>query len=190
MSLRLAVLTAAMIPIAATIATAQLSPPPPTYVVFGGAAIPKGDASDRLDRGYTVGAGVDFYAIPNNAPVGLRLEGSYANFGARTPSTALTSTAASELAVNVNAVIWNSPDRSSLLSPYITFGPTYARVHQMVRSDGVLLSDTTSNHFLGLNAGGGIDIRFGAFAVRLDARYRRSMNSSIQTFPLTVGIRF
>src|SRR3954469_12485255 len=62
------------------VARAQVSNPL-KFTVFGGAALPSGDAGDQFKTGYTVGGAVDLRAPL--MPVGLRGELSYSSLGAK-----------------------------------------------------------------------------------------------------------
>ena len=188
MSLRSSVLAAALVPLLAAPAMAQMMASPLSFTVFGGAAIPVGEGAGNINTGYTVGAAADLH-VPASV-IGVRLEGLYANYGAKGLSGTGVSANATDLGANLNLVLRVPINVSSPITPYLTAGPSFSRIKGSVNQGNSSFS-VTENHW-GFNAGGGVDIGIGALALRLDARYKRisTNEDAYQSVPVTVGIRF
>jgi opacity protein-like surface antigen len=160
---------------------------PLKFTVFGGAALPSGDASDALKTGYTVGGALDFRAPL--MPVGLRAELLYSSLNAKDNGGA-GSASMNDLGGNVNAVL-ALPSAGTPITLYLTGGPSLSRIEAKASDSGVTVS-ASENHF-GFNIGGGIDFALGGLGTRFDVRYRQiSMGDgdNFKTIPITFGITF
>ena len=104
MSIRSAVLAAAFVPLIASNAAAQLLSSPLSFTVSAGPAIPIGDTSDGLNTGYSIGGAADL-RVPL-IPIGARLEGTYASFGAKGLPNSSISSRGTDLGANINLVMW------------------------------------------------------------------------------------
>src|SRR4051812_46220312 len=104
MSIRSVVFTAALVPLMASSATAQLLSSPLSFTVSAGPAIPIGDTADGLNTGFTIGGAADL-RVPL-IPIGARLEGTYARYGAKGLSGTGISSNGSDLGANFNVVFW------------------------------------------------------------------------------------
>jgi len=169
-----------------TVAQAQLSNPV-KFTVFGGAALPSGDARQDLKTGYTVGGAADLRAPL--MPVGLRGEVVYSSLDAKDTGGA-GSASLSDLGGNANVVFW-LPSAGTPLTAYLTGGPTFAHVTAKASAGNV--SESVSDNKWGFNVGAGIDFGLGSLSTRLDVRYRQiSMGDgdSFKTIPITFGITF
>jgi hypothetical protein len=169
------------------VARAQVSNPL-KFTVFGGAALPSGDASDNLKTGYTLGGAVDLRAPL--MPVGLRGELTYSKLDAKDTGGS-GSASMNELGGNLNAVWWLPSPPAAPLSVYFTGGPTYAREEAKASDSGVSVS-ASENHW-GFNAGAGIDFHLSGLSTRLDVRYRQinmGDGDNFKTIPITFGITF
>jgi opacity protein-like surface antigen len=169
------------------VARAQVSNPF-KFAVFGGAALPSGDARNDLKTGYTVGGAVDLRAPL--MPVGLRGELTYSKLDAK-DTQGLESVNMTETGGNLNAVFW-MPSAGTPLTAYLTGGPTYARIAANA-SDSGFNGSATQNKW-GFNVGAGIDFALSGLSTRLDVRYKQismgSGNGSFKTIPITFGIVF
>ena len=188
MSIRSAVLAAALAPLLASSAAAQLLSSPLSFTVSAGPAIPVGDTSDGLNTGYSIGGAADL-RIPL-VPIGARLEGTYARYGAKGLSGTGISANGTDLGANMNLVLWIPTAVPLPVHPYLTGGPSYSRLELAANSTGGNLS-TKEDHW-GFNAGGGMDVWLGLVTLRVDARYKRitTDNDTFQSVPVTLGIRF
>jgi hypothetical protein len=188
MSIRPAVLAALFVPLIASSGAAQLLSSPLSFTVSAGTAIPIGDTSDALNTGYSIGGAADL-RVPL-VPIGARLEGTYASFGAKGLSGTGITSRGSDLGANFNAVLWIPTAVPLPLHPYLTAGPSYSRLKLNASQGGGTLS-TTQDHW-GFNAGGGMDVWLGLVTLRVDARYKRisTDNDTFQSVPVTLGIKF
>src|SRR6476620_2557113 len=118
MSIRSAVLAAVLAPLMASSAAAQLLSSPLSFTVSAGTAIPIGDTSDALNTGYSIGGAADL-RVPL-IPIGARLEGTYASFGAKCLSGTNISARGTDLGANLNAVLWIPTAVPLPLHPYLT----------------------------------------------------------------------
>ena len=158
----------------------------PSITLFGGAAVPTGDAGDDLNTGFTLGGALDMH-LPAT-PFGARLEGTYARFGVKgLDGTGLTAHA-SDAGANLNVVM--TLVNAVIFKPYITAGPSYSNL-KLSASDGTNSGSDSESHW-GYNAGGGIDFGLGPLGARLDVRYKHisANGGSWTSVPLTFGIRF
>ena len=152
---------------------AQISNPL-KFTLFGGAALPVGDAGDAFNTGYTVGGALDF-RVPLS-PFGVRGELTYSGFDAKVSSANLK-----DLGVNANLVYWlQNPTPAK---PYIAGGPSWS--HQSVEGFDAV-------NAWGFNLGGGLQFGLGDLGTRLDVRYRRISKDggSFSVIPITFGITF
>jgi len=172
----------------ASSAAAQLLSSPLSFTVSAGTAIPIGDTSDALNTGYSIGGAADL-RLPL-IPIGARLEGTYASFGAKGLSSTNISARGTDLGANLNAVLWIPTAVPLPLHPYLTAGPSYSHL-SLNASQGSNAFSTTQNHW-GFNAGGGMDVWLGLVTLRVDARYKRisTDTDTFQSVPVTLGIRF
>ena len=179
-------LPAALLLLAAGSAGAQMVPKPLSFTIFGGAALPTGDAGDAFNTGWLGGAALDLH-MPTT-PLGVRFEGSYARFGVQGLSGTGIDAHASDLGFNLNLVLGMA---TPAVKPYLTAGPSMSNL-KVSASDGTTSDSASETHF-GFNLGGGIDFGLGGLGARVDLRYKRISTGdgdSFQTIPLTFGIRF
>jgi len=164
--------------LAPSMLSAQVAHKPLSFAVFGGAAMPMGDASDALNTGYTFGGSMD---LRTSSLFGLRADASYANNSFKATGVDGSS---KTIGADLNAVVWTSK-RPSAITPYLTGGASFA--HYDV-GNGI----PTENHW-GFNAGAGLDFAMGRIPARIDARYTQISTgdgTNMKTVPLTFGIRF
>jgi opacity protein-like surface antigen len=167
-------------------AGAQIVPKPLSFTIFGGAAMPTGDAGDALNTGWLGGLAMDMH-MPA-MPLGVRLEGSYARYGVQGLSGTGIDAHTSDLGVNLNLVM-SMP--TPVVKPYLTAGPSMSNL-KVSASDGTNSDSASESHF-GFNLGGGVDFGLGGLGARVDLRYKRISTgdgNSFQSIPLTFGIRF
>ena len=158
----------------------------PSITLFGGAAVPTGDAGDVFNTGFTLGGALDVH-MPVT-PFGVRLEGRYARFGVKGLDGTGITAHGSDAGANLNLVMTLA--NAVVVKPYLTAGPSYSSL-KVTGSDGTTTDSQSEGHF-GFNAGGGIDFGLGPLGARLDLRYKRisTDGSAFTTIPLTFGIRF
>jgi len=188
MSIRPAIFVAALIPLLASNAAAQLLSSPLSFTVSAGPAIPIGDTSDGLNTGFSIGGALDL-RVPL-IPIGARVEGTYARYGAKGLSGGGISSNGTDLGANANLVFWIPTAVPLPVHPYFTAGPSYSRL-QLNANQGNNSLSSHENHW-GFNAGGGMDVWLGLLTVRVDARYKRisTDNATFQSVPVTLGLRF
>jgi hypothetical protein len=176
-SLFLAITTIALVA-APRVSNAQLGVLKPFQLgIAGGASQPMSDLKTSNNMGYngTVAMGINLPFIP----VGLRVDGAYNQFGAKTGGPKLHIISAT------GNLVWKLPNVG--VAPYLIGGaglyiPT-------VEVSG--LPSASENHF-GWNAGAGINLPLTVVKAFVEARYNSvSVNgSTIQFVPLTFGIMF
>jgi hypothetical protein len=185
MKIRTAARLAFVMLIPAGAAQAQLSNPL-KFTLFGGAAIPIDKSADLVKVGFTAGGAVD-YKLPL-LPFGARAEIIYSSFDGRSVNVTGASADVNEFGGNLNFVSWIPTPTAGLIRPYLTAGPTYARVEE--NPTGV--PGGVSLNRWGFNAGGGIQFTLGGLGARIDARYRRLSREpdDFTYIPVTFGITF
>lgn len=164
---------------------AQISNPL-KFTLFGGAALPINKTQDAVKTGFTVGGAVD-YKLPL-LPFGLRGEIIYSDFDARNLNVAGTRADVSDFGGNLNFVTWVPTLTAGLVRPYLTGGPSYARLEESpIGGPGELALNRW-----GFNLGVGVQFAIGDLGARIDARYRRlARDPDDWTYiPVTVGITF
>jgi opacity protein-like surface antigen len=176
-SLFLAITTIALVA-APRVSNAQLGALKPFQLgIAGGASQPMSDLKTSNNMGYngTVAMGINLPFIP----VGLRVDGAYNGFGAKTGGPKLHVISAT------GNLVWKLPNVG--VAPYLIGGaglyiPT-------VEVSG--LPSSSENHF-GWNAGAGVNLPLTIVHAFVEARYNSiSVNgSTIQFVPLTFGIMF
>ena len=167
------------------IGQAQISNPL-KFTLFGGPAVPIDKTSDLVKTGFNVGGALDL-KLPL-MPVGFRAEVIYSSFDANGLSATGANADATEFGANANVVAWIPLPTAGLIRPYLTAGPSYARL-ELSPTGGP--GSTTANRW-GFNAGGGVQFSLGELGARVDARYRRlsTDNGSFTYVPVTFGITF
>ena len=179
MKIRTAVLLALATVAPLSAARAQVSNPL-KFTIFAGAALPVGDTQDAFSTGYTAGAALDL-RVPLS-PLGFRGEFVYSALDGK---GLLDGDQISDLGANVNAVFWLPT--ATPLRPYITGGPSYARLKYTPNVGG-----SQSDNDWGFNLGGGLQFALGDLGTRLDVRYRRisQEGGSFSIIPITFGLTF
>ncbi|MGH7488573.1 MAG: outer membrane protein [bacterium] len=147
--------------------------------IAGGATQPMSNTSDVVKLGYngTVAMGINLPFIP----VGLRVDGSYNQFGEKEGIPAKTHTVSA-----TGNVVWRLP--SIGISPYLIGGA--GLYMPTVTAPG--LASSTDNHF-GWNAGAGINLPLSVFHAFVEARYNRisgDNGAKMEFVPVTFGIMF
>ena len=158
--------------------SAQVAHKPLSFAVFGGAAMPMGDAADAFNTGYTFGGSMD---LRNSSMLGLRADASYSNNSFKPAGVDGSN---KTIGADLNAVLWTSK-RPSALTPYLTAGASYAHYD--------LGGGTEAESHGGFNGGAGLDFAVGRIPARVDVRYTQISTgdgTSMKTVPLTFGIRF
>ena len=185
MKIRTTVLVALVMLVPVGSGQAQISNPL-KFTLFGGAALPIDKTSDLVNTGFTVGGAMD-YKLPL-LPFGARAEVIYSSFDAKTLSVTGSSADVTEFGANLNFVSWIPTPTAGLIRPYLTAGPSYARVEESPTGGP---GSVTLNRW-GFNAGAGIQFSLGELGARVDARYRRLSRQpdDLTYIPVTFGIAF
>lgn len=176
----LAILAGLALPIAA--AHAQVG-----FGIAAGPSVPLGDFSNAVDAGYHV-TGIVNVGVPL-APVGLRLEGSFADFNYK-PIIGSSGSKARIYSGTAN-VVFSTP---GIIGPYLIGGIG------VYNASAVCTNCNSSDTKIGFNGGGGFKVGLAGFAVFAEARYHYvpgaanattgGTNSSTQFIPVSVGVTF
>ena len=151
------------------------------FGVMGGVSIPLSPLSDSYNLGFNGGALLDFH-LPN-IPVGLRVDGMYHQFGAKS-DVAVSGAKTKLIGGDLNAVF--SIPTSSAVSPYVTGGIGLYNVK--FSSDAGDASETK----FAFNAGAGLRADISGFGAFVEARFLDvfTSGSSLKTIPIDIGIMF
>jgi len=144
-----------------------------SFSVAAGLALPMGDAKDAVDMGYnaTVGLGIK----PPLAPLGVRIEGMFNSFQAKSPFT------------------------GSLRVMALTANGTYTMMPTIYLIGGVGMynakesaAGSPSETDVGFNVGAGVNIPLTGFGTYVEARFHHVPGDpgSFQFIPITFGIKF
>ncbi len=146
---------------------------PFSFGVEAGPAFPVGTFGNTVNTGFTADALVE--ARVPVLPVGIRFEGGYASFGAKSGFSS-----AHVVSGSVNAVLRLSPVALTLVRPYLIGGV------------GIYGQNRGVGTSAGVNVGGGLSVPLVAITAFADARYTRVFTSGIRTnfVPVRVGVRF
>jgi hypothetical protein len=151
------------------------------FSLGGGVGIPLGTYDDVVKVGWHGTAGVTLQ--PRGMPLGIRIDGSYAQFGDETPldikSQLIYGTA--------NAVYHFSSSEATRLRPYVIGG---GGVYNS-RATGSDAPDGSTTKF-GISLGGGFDFSAGGAGLFLEGRWHNVFlaGDNLKFLPITVGIRF
>jgi hypothetical protein len=167
---------ALMAPVA--VAQAQLS-----FGVAAGATLPQGDLKTGWESGYHLMATAGIK--PPLAPIGLRVDGMFNEFGQVEPGTAKLRV----MALTANAVF--SMPGAIVLSPYAIGGLGMYNTKANV-------AGAEANGDFGFNIGAGIKFGLAGFSAFGEARYHivksdntsGTANDSFRFIPITFGITF
>ena len=172
----LSTLVAAGIAAAAPAARAQTSSNPFQIGGAAGIAIPTGDLGTATNTGYNVTLAVGYN--PPAAPVGLRFEAAYNEFGRQVGGGNINIAA-----FTANAV-FALP--ASGFTPYVIGGAGLYRP-----SAGNTFGNSASENDFGFNIGGGVKLPLStSFETFVEARYNRVSitGGNLSFIPVTVGI--
>jgi opacity protein-like surface antigen len=149
--------------------------------VLGGASMPISDFSDGFDTGWHLGGFLTFH--PAMVPFGLRAEGVYHSFNAKS-SVEDINAKMKIINGNLNGV-WEFPMAGSPIQPYAIGG--VGIYNSKVTSD---LGDSGSNNDFGVNVGGGVRFALSGFSTFVEARFHNIFSSGTSTrmIPISVGI--
>lgn len=170
---------------AVRLASAQGSAPNPVAVTaFAGPSKVIGLTGDDLKWGYTAGGALDYRFA--EARFGARAEVSYSSYAFNGRSHPGPGAKFTDTGVNLDAVSWAPTENSTDARAYVTLGPSVSRLTSVGAS-----SEFTETHY-GFNVGLGFDKPVGAFAYRVDVRFRQlSFNGdTFKSIPITVGWQF
>jgi hypothetical protein len=149
------------------------------FGVAAGAALPMSDLSTFYQTGFNGTVTVGFH--PQMIPLGIRVDGAYNQFSAKSGT----------LGGNVHFtsvtgnLVYSIP--SEMVAPYLIGG---AGLYNAAISNTALGSGS-SNKF-GWNIGGGIKMPLSGFDTFLEARYNQVQgnNGSLKFIPITFGVMF
>jgi hypothetical protein len=149
---------------------------PVSFGIAGGAAIPFGDFSDVYSTGYngTVALGLS----PVGSPVGLRFEGSYNKFSAK--SEVLNRADIRIIAGTAN-LVYALPGVG--IRPYLIGGVGYY-------SRKLDLTNAESINKIGMNGGVGAMFPLSGFAAYVEARGHVIFSDGPRFIPVTFGLLF
>lgn len=174
----LAIATIALVAVP-SVSHAQLGLKPFSLGIAGGATQPMSATKDGAEMGYngTVALAINVPLIP----LGLRIDGAYNQFGAKTGVAGKLRVASA-----TGNVVWRLP--SVLISPYLIGG---AGLYMSSRSLPGATTNPTSNDF-GWNAGAGLNLPLSVFHAFVEARYNsvKTDTGKMQFVPVTFGIMF
>ena len=170
-------LVAAGIVAVAPTARAQSSFNPFQIGGAAGIAFPTGDLGNATNTGYNVTLAVGYN--PQAAPVGLRLEGAYNEFGNQVGG------GNTNIAAFTGNAVFALP--ASGFTPYIIGG---AGLYRVGAND--TFGNTASENDFGFNVGGGVKLPLSnSFETFVEARFNRvsiSGGGNLSFIPVTVGI--
>ncbi|MGH7483839.1 MAG: outer membrane beta-barrel protein [Longimicrobiales bacterium] len=160
----------------------------------GGVTFPAGDLDDVTGAGWHVQGQLGFQ--PGMLPIGLRLDAGFQQLGGDEDAPDVTGDFSfQEIFGTLSAVLplINEPG----LAPYVLGGVGFYGDRFSFDDEGVEedVEDWQTN--FGLNGGVGMDIPLGGYNTFVEARYQHVFSGedfgpgeSIQTFPITFGLRF
>ena len=183
------VLAAFLISVAARSSVAQGATGNPVAVTaFAGPAKVIGITGNDLKWGYVVGGTAD-YRIPDTR-FGARALLSYTSYAFSGKSTPVADAKFTDTGVDIDLISWAPTENSSDARAYLTVGPSASRLTSAGTLAGVS-SAFTETHF-GFNVGLGFDKPIGAFAYRVDVRFRQLSfrDDTFKTIPISVGLQF
>lgn len=181
---RLSLLSFALVASAATSVEAQSGFGRPTAGIFGGLTTPRGTLADEVGNGWNAGI---FLKMRAYRGLDIRVDGTYAKFGAKTfdipfttGDTAVLSTDAKVPYGTLSAHFNLGPDSAeypgdNTISPHLLLGVGVYQLDYKVTCSGACEAITTiptENHF-GVNIGGGVTIPVGGLRTFVEARYHR-----------------
>jgi hypothetical protein len=142
-----------------------------------GAAVPTSDLSNSFSTGFNATATLGLN--PATVPIGIRIDGAYNQFGAKSGGSNIHFTS-----VTGNAV-YKVPMATA--SPYLIGGAGWYNAAITIPGFG-----TGSNNHFGWNAGGGLSLPLSGFEAFVEARYNRVTGNggSLSFVPITFGIMF
>lgn len=157
------------------------------FGLTGGASVPTGDTSNGFDSGWHGGLVLN-YELPT-LPLGIRLDGDYHNFSAKSVVPNVSGSA-EILDGNANLVVGL---RLAVLKVYALGGAGIYNVKLKAEAAGV--STSTSDTQFGWNAGAGLAFVAGKLSVFVEGRYHEvtldnAAGGKFKFIPVTVGILF
>jgi hypothetical protein len=162
-------------------ASSQLQAQSTRIFLGGGVGIPLGTYDDVVKMGWEGTAGVSFQ--PHGFPLGIQVDGSYAQFSDETPldikNQLIYGTA------NVSYRFGSSP--GTRFVPYLVGG--LGVYHSKGIGDDAFGGSTTKP---GMNLGAGFDFGAGSTGLFVEARWHNVFvdGDNLKFLPITLGIRF
>jgi hypothetical protein len=152
------------------------------FSLGGGVDFPLGDFDDVAKMGFHGLAGVSVF--PANWPVGIQVDGNYAQFKDDTPADIKNQF----IFGTANLVYKFKSSEETRFRPYLIGGGGVYNFKQ--KGDDVIIDDSFTK--FGINAGAGFDIEAGSAGLFVEGRFHDMFASGPnRTFiPITVGVRF
>ena len=153
------------------------------FSLGGGVDLPLGDFDDAAKLGFHGLAGVS--VVPTNWPVGIQVDGSYAQFSDDTPLDRKIQL----IYGTANLVYKFKTSEESRFRPYLIGGGGVYNVKP--KGDDVdPLADSETK--FGINAGAGFDIKAGSAGIFIEGRFHDAFTTGPNTtfIPITLGVRF
>jgi hypothetical protein len=154
------------------------------FSLGGGVDLPLGDFDDVAKLGFHGLAGVS--VVPANWPVGIQIDGSYAQFKDDTPADIKFQF----IYGTANIVYKFKTSEESQFRPYLIGGGGVYNFKP--KGNGLLPGTDDSQTKFGINAGAGFDIKAGSAGLFVEGRFHDVFTSVNNTtfIPITVGVRF
>jgi outer membrane protein with beta-barrel domain len=154
------------------------------FSLGGGVDVPLGDFDDVAKLGFHGLAGVS--VVPANWPVGIQVDGSYAQFKDDTPLDIKFQF----IYGTANIVYKFKSSEETRFRPYLIGGGGVYNIKQKGDDVNPLIDDSQTK--FGINAGAGFDIKAGSAGLFVEGRFHDVFTSGSNTtfIPLTIGLRF
>jgi opacity protein-like surface antigen len=150
------------------------------FGVAAGGALPMSNLSDFYQSGFNGTVTIGFH--PQMIPLGIRVDGAYNQFSAKTGTIG----GSVHFASVTGNLEYSIP--SEIVTPYLIGGAGFYNAPIVISAFG---SSGTNNKF-GWNLGGGIKMPLSGFDTFLEARYNQVQGNgvSFKFIPITFGVMF
>ena len=151
------------------------------FSLGGGVGVPLGTYDDVVKMGWQGTAAVSF--VPRSVPVGIQIDGSYAQFSDETPFDIKNQL----IYGTADAVYKFQSAEGTRLRPYLIAG---VGVYHSKETGSDALGGSATN--FGVNGGAGFDFRAGRAGVFIESRFHNvfSDGPNVKFIPINLGIRF
>lgn len=150
------------------------------FGIAAGAALPMSTLSDFYQTGFNGTVTVGLH--PQMIPLGIRVDGAYNQFSAKSGTLG----GSIHIASVTGNLVYSIP--SEIIAPYLIGGAGFYNAPIVISALG---SSGTNNKF-GWNLGGGIKMPLSGFDTFLEARYNQVQGNgvSFKFIPITFGLMF